>query len=462
MILFACSHCGQKLKATDEQVGKKAKCPKCHQLSPIPQTAAPRGSETPTVAPPPPTPDAPPSEAATIAPGGTQPEIAVATATIEIPGYEILGELGRGGMGVIYKARQLSPRRLVALKMILAGEHAGSDALARFQREADAVARLAHANIVRIHEVKEHQGRPFLTLEFVEGGNLAERLRDKPLDFRTAAELMRPLARAVQFAHRCGILHRDLKPANVLLANDGTLKITDFGLAKQLDGTASVAAAAAGTQSGAIMGTPAYMAPEQAGGKSKDIGPAADVYALGAILYECLTGRPPFQGNTTIDLLVQVVGTEPPSPRSLRADCPRELEIICLKCLQKNPAQRYASAGALADDLRRWLDGEPIHARPPGRLRRLSRAVRRSKELVAAAGGAVVVGAAIRLLSLAFFVVGAAIRLLFLAFFFVGASIRLLGAFAVDRQQLPLIVPTAQPRKMCAEAGSLPNAQLDA
>ena len=333
MISFTCSHCDRTLKVPDEHAGKKAKCPRCGQLTLIPHAAtmaAPGGSEAPTISPPPPqTPSeqetlvpspAPPalaSESATVAPeGGTLPHLDIAPASVEIPGYEILGELGRGGMGVIYQARQLSPRRLVALKMILAGEHAGADALARFKREADAVAQLSHPNIVPIHEVGEHQGRPYLTLEFVEGGNLLQHLRARPLDFRAAAELLRQLARAMQFAHRRGILHRDLKPANILLAHDGTPKIVDFGLAKQLDGTASVQAAA--TQSGAILGTPSYMAPEQAGGKSKDIGPAADVYALGAIFYECLTGRPPFQAESTLDTLMKVATEEPTAPRQVR------------------------------------------------------------------------------------------------------------------------------------------------
>jgi serine/threonine protein kinase/phage FluMu protein Com len=374
MISFACAHCGRKLKVPDGQSGKRAKCPHCHQLSPIPQPVA----------------AAPAAESATLALEGTQPDITVEpTATIEVPGYEILGELGRGGMGVIYKARQLQPRRLTALKMILAGEYAGSDAVSRFQSEANAIARLSHPNIVRIHEVGEHQGRPYLTLEFIECGNLAERLRDKRLDFRAAAELLHPLARAIHFAHRAGIIHRDLKPANILLASDGTPKIADFGLAKQLEGTASVTAAGARTQSGAILGTPGYMAPEQAGGKRKDIGAAADVYSLGAILYECLTGQPPFQADTTIDTLLKVINEEPTPPCQLCLDCPRDLEIICLKCLQKAPRKRYASAGDLADDLRRFLDGEPIRARPSGKLQRLSRALRRRKELVyLAIGGA--------------------------------------------------------------------------
>jgi hypothetical protein len=394
MIVFDCSHCGRKLKVPDGQAGKKAKCPRCGQLTAIPQpaiAAASSGSEAPTIAPPAPQPpageqtqDLPAgaldSEAATLAPSGTHPaQKAGPPARIDLPGYEILGELGRGGMGVIYKARQLQPRRLVAVKMILAGEYAGSDALARFHSEAESVARLSHPNIVQIHQVGEHQGRPYLTLEFVESGNLAQRLHEKPYDFRAAAELVLALARAVRFAHQRGIIHRDLKPANILLTCDGTPKITDFGLAKQIEGSL---APAARTQSGAILGTPSYMAPEQAEGKNKTIGPPADIYALGAILYELLSGRPPFQAETMIDTLVKVATEEPVPPRQLSPNCPRELETICLKCLRKNPSERYASAGELADDLRRWLDGEAIKARPMGTFKRVGRFLRRRIALV--------------------------------------------------------------------------------
>jgi hypothetical protein len=319
-------------------------------------------------------------------------------------------------MGVVYKARQLRPRRLVALKVVLAGEHAGADALARFRVEAEAAARLSHPNIVQLHEVGEHQGRPFLTLELVEGGTLAQKLSEKSFGFAEAAGLLYQLARAVQFAHEHGVIHRDLKPANVLLAPasggleaqktpppaganprtpppevgaDCVPKIADFGLARQIEGMTSVAVAAPRTQSGAILGTPSYMAPEQAGGKRHTVGPAADVYALGAILYECLTGRPPFQGATMLHTLMQLATQEPVPPRRLRPKCPRDLETICLKCLEKDPKRRYASAGDLADDLRRYLEGKPTACRPPGALERLGRAVRRRKELVYVAAGAV-------------------------------------------------------------------------
>jgi formylglycine-generating enzyme required for sulfatase activity len=276
-----------------------------------------------------------------------------------MPGYEIVRELGRGGMGVVYQARHIKLNRPVALKMILAGSHAGPADLTRFQTEAEAIARLRHPNIVQIYEVGEHEGKPFFSLEFCGGGSLEKKLGGTPLPPKEAASLVETLARAMQAAHEQHVIHRDLKPANVLLADDGTPKITDFGLAKKLD-------EAAQTASGAVMGTPSYMAPEQAGGKSADIGPLADVYALGAILYECLTGRPPFKAATAVETILQVVGDEPVPPSRLQSKTPRDLETICLKCLHKDPQRRYATAATLADDLRRFLDGEPIRARPVG------------------------------------------------------------------------------------------------
>jgi tRNA A-37 threonylcarbamoyl transferase component Bud32 len=276
-----------------------------------------------------------------------------------VPGYEIAGELGRGGMGVVYKARQTGLNRTIALKMILAGEHASAADLARFRVEAEAVARIKHPNIVQIYEIGDRDGRPFFSLEFCDGGSLAAKLDGTPWVPRRAAELVETLARAVQAAHDRQVVHRDLKPANVLLAADGTPKITDFGLAKRLD------ASAGQTASGAILGTPSYMAPEQANG-SKHVGTAADIYALGAILYELLTGRPPFKAPTALDTVMQVVSDEPARPRALQSKIPRELEAVCLKCLSKLPSRRYASAGALADDLTAWLDGRPVAARPLG------------------------------------------------------------------------------------------------
>jgi WD40 repeat protein len=284
-----------------------------------------------------------------------------------IPGYEILGELGRGGMAVVYKARQLRLGRLVALKMLLAGAHAGPQDLARFRSEAEAIAHLQHPHIVQIHDVGEQEGRPYFSLEFVDGGSLAQKVAGTLLPARQAALLMETTARAVHAAHERGIVHRDLKPANVLLTADGVPKVADFGLAKRLE------AGAALTQSGAVMGTPSYMAPEQAEGRSKEIGPASDVYALGAILYEILTGRPPFRADTPLETVRQVVSEEAVPPRRLQPRLPQDLETICLKCLQKEPHKRYATAYELAEDLQRFLNGEPIRARPVGQSERFWR-----------------------------------------------------------------------------------------
>jgi hypothetical protein len=281
--------------------------------------------------------------------------------------YELLEEIGRGGMGVVFRARQIGLDRMVALKMILAGEYASPGELGRFRREAEAAARLQHPHIVQVHEVGQETGRPFLSLEYVDGGSLAKKLAGKPLPSREAALLVETLARAMHFAHQRGIIHRDLKPANVLLTADGVLKITDFGLAKR------VAERTSPTQTGAVLGTPSYMAPEQAAAKSKEIGPATDVYALGAILYEALTGRPPFQAATVMDTLDQVRSQEVVPPRSLQTRISRDLETICLKCLQKGPHKRYGSAQELAEDLRRFLAGEAIRARPVGQRERLAR-----------------------------------------------------------------------------------------
>jgi tetratricopeptide (TPR) repeat protein/predicted Ser/Thr protein kinase len=295
-----------------------------------------------------------------------------------LPGYEVLGVLGRGGMGVVYKARQLSLDRSVALKMILGGVHADPTEKARFRREAETLARLQHSNVVQIHEVGEQDALPYLALEFVPGGSLAQALAHRPQPPGQAVALVETLARAVHAVHQRGILHRDLKPANVLLTEDGVPKITDFGLAKRLEGTAGH------TRSGDVLGTPAYMAPEQAAGKVKEVGPAADVYALGAILYEMLTGRPPFLAENRMETLLQVLSQEPVAPRRLQPKVPRDLETICLKCLAKEPGRRYESALALAEDLRRFGAGEAIRARPEGALGRLWRKVRRRPLIPAA------------------------------------------------------------------------------
>jgi len=307
-----------------------------------------------------------------------------------IPGYEILDELGRGGMGVVYKARQIKANRVVALKMILHQAHAALEQKVRFQIEAEAIACFQHPNIVQLHDVGEHEGMPFFSLEFCDGGGLDKQLKDQRLAAREAAALLEKLARAMHYAHSRGVVHRDLKPANVLLASpvgsapaagtpsaaangltQQTPKITDFGLAKRIDTDANL------SRTGEVMGTPSYMAPEQAAGETREIGPAADVYALGAILYELLTGRPPFKGASLWDTVQLVVGTEPIAPRQLQPKVPRDLETICLKCLQKKPSGRYGSAAALAEDLRCFQAGEPIQARPAGVAERTVKWARR-------------------------------------------------------------------------------------
>jgi WD40 repeat protein/tetratricopeptide (TPR) repeat protein/tRNA A-37 threonylcarbamoyl transferase component Bud32 len=347
----------------------------------MPESAAPNPSTDPDRQVPDPDATVPPmGEPATLPPcvPPTAAEGVQAPAPI-VPGYDILDELGRGGMGVVYKARQSKLDRLVALKMILAGAHAGTEGRQRFRAEAEAVARLQHANIVQIHEIGEADGLPFFSLEYCAGGTLADRLRGRPLPPREAARLAETLARAVQVAHEAGIVHRDLKPANVLLTTDGTPKISDFGLAKRLDGPSGQ------TASGAVLGTPSYMAPEQAGGKGKEVGPAADVYALGAILYELLAGRPPFQASTALDTLLQVVSDEPAPPSRWQPRLPRDLETVCLKCLEKDPAKRYLTAAELAADLGRWQRGDAVLAQPPSLRYLLGKQVRRYRVPLAAA-----------------------------------------------------------------------------
>lgn len=294
-----------------------------------------------------------PGSAATIPPGQPLQE-APSLPRLSVPGYEILEEVGRGGMGIVYKARQASLKRLVALKMIRDSTFAGPDQRARFYREAEAVARLQHANVIHIHQIGEHQGLPFFAMEFAEGGNLADKLGGKPLPAAQAAELVKTLALAVDHAHRRNVIHRDLKPANVLLSGDGRPLLADFGLAKLLDKDAGL------SRSGAVLGTASYLAPEQAEGKTREVGPAADVYALGAILYELLAGRPPFKADTWQATIYCVIHDEPVRPSQLQPDVPLDLENICLRCLDKNPAQRYDRAAVLAEDLSRFLSGEPV------------------------------------------------------------------------------------------------------
>ena len=305
-----------------------------------------------------------------------------------VSGYEILGELGRGGMGVVYKARQKKLNRLVALKMVLSGGHASPDALARFLVEAQAVAALQHPNIVQIYEVGEHDSLPHFSLEFVDGAPLDRALAGKPQKPVDAARLVETLSRAMHFAHNHSILHRDLKPANVLLTSDGVPKITDFGLAKKLEGDSGQ------TKDGSIMGTPSYMAPEQARGELKNLGPSADIYSLGAMLYEMLVGRPPFLGTTPFETILQVIKEEPVPPSRLIGKLPPDVETICLKCLQKEPAKRYATAELLAEDCRRFIAGEPILSRPISPAERAWRWCRRNPRvagLLATVAGLLVV-----------------------------------------------------------------------
>ncbi len=290
----------------------------------------------------------------------------------QIPGYDVEALLGRGGMGLVYKARHLRLNRLVALKMLITGAYAGPHERARFQREAEAAASLRHANIVQVHDVGDHQGWPYFTMELLEGGSLSRALAGTPQPARQAAALVATLAEAVQEAHRGGIVHRDLKPANILLTAEGTPKVADFGLARHFDGEPAV------TLSGTRLGTPSYMAPEQVIGKAGTIGPAADIYALGALLYELLAGRPPFRGETAAETERQILNHEPVSPARLNPKVPRDLETICLKCLSKEPQRRYGSAAALADDLTRFKEGRPIQARPLGWGGRLWRWGRRN------------------------------------------------------------------------------------
>jgi len=295
---------------------------------------------------------------------------------IDIPGYEILDQLGRGVMGIVYRARQKSLKRLVALKMVLREDLASKDEIERFRGEAEALGQLQRPNIVQVYDVGESGGHPYFALELVSGGSLNKKLEGVPLSSREAAELIHTLALAVHFAHERGFIHRDLKPGNILLDSAGQPKITDFGLAKRWSATGMAVDSPVRTASGEVLGTPAYMAPEQARGDVRGIGPGADIYALGAMLYELLTGQHPFRGIALLNVLAQVVNSTPLQPRGLRSDIPRDLDTICMKCLEKTPARRYLSAKLLAEDLQRFLDGKPILARPitlPGRFWRWCR-----------------------------------------------------------------------------------------
>ena len=278
----------------------------------------------------------------------------------EFGDYQLLNELGRGGMGIVYQARQHSLRRNVAIKMLLRREFASPEDLARFQAESTSAARLDHPHIVPVYEVGECQGQPYFSMKYVEGTTLADRLAAGPLSSREAAQLMAPICRAIHYAHQRGVLHRDLKPSNILLDRDGRPHVTDFGLAKRLTTDDTL------TGTGMIVGTPSYMAPEQAAGNRGQIGPASDIYGLGTILYQAITGRPPFQAASPVDTVLMVLEQDPLPPRLLNAKVDRDLELVVLRCLQKPIDLRYASAAALADDLEAYLGGEPVAARSGG------------------------------------------------------------------------------------------------
>jgi len=292
--------------------------------------------------------------------------------------YELLHEVARGGMGVVYRARHMKLNRIVALKMILAGPLAADEDITRFRTEAEAAARLQHPHIVAVHEVGEIEGQHYFSMDFIEGTSLAQKLlQSGPMPGRVAARYVRLMARAVHHAHKQGILHRDLKPSNILIDAEDEPHITDFGLAKRLGGDSGQ------TRTGVVLGTPSYMAPEQAAGKSNELGPACDIYGLGAVLYELITGRPPFRAETPLNTVMQVMDSDPPPPRLLNSNIDHDLETICLKCLEKDPRQRYSSAEALADDLQRYLNGETISARSFNVLDRLARTLVRSHQDVA-------------------------------------------------------------------------------
>ena len=319
----------------------------------------------------------------TIAMGTSRPAKPAAGSVVRYFGeYEILEELGSGGMGVVYKARQTKLKRIVALKMIRSGELANAMDLQRFEAEAKAAAKLSHPGIVSVHEVGIYNGQHFYTMDFVEGGNLSQLHREEPVPAKHAVKLVRQLAESMHYAHLKGIVHRDLKPANILLTADGEPRITDFGLAKRVrDDDESHSPTL--TESGQILGTAGYMSPEQAAGKSRLVGPASDIYSLGAVLYALLTGQAPFAGETPSHTIMQVLHKEPVSPRTLNPSVPRDLETICLKCLEKEPHKRYGAAQLLADDLRLFLEGKPVKARPVGSIERGWRWCRRNSVLTA-------------------------------------------------------------------------------
>gem|GEM_PF-1770607 len=307
-------------------------------------------------------------------------------APIEFGDYELIEEIARGGMGVVYKARDRNLNRVVALKMILSGQLASSNDIRRFQQEAEAAANLDHSGIVPIYEVGEHGGQHFFSMKLLEGGSLADQLKELRQDTRKVVQLIADIARAVHYAHQRGILHRDLKPANILLDDAGNPMITDLGLAKDVGSQSDL------THTGAVVGTPSYMPPEQAAGE-RDITTAADIYAIGAVLYEALAGQPPHSGESPMAILMKVINDEPTPPRELNSKINRTLELICMKCLERDPNNRYSSAGALADDLESWLAGAPVSVRPPSISRVISDTLRTYlRSAFGAAGLGIIIG----------------------------------------------------------------------
>src|SRR6266516_2795856 len=303
--------------------------------------------------------------------------------------YEVLEEIARGGMGVVYKARQKSLNRFVAIKMILAGQFAGKQMTQRFRGEAAAAGTLQHPNIVAIHEIGMHEGRHFFTMDYVEGQNLSQLVGTRPLPLKHAARYVKLLAEAIHYAHQQGILHRDLKPSNVLVDASDQPRITDFGLAKRFDDSQPSTINPQLTLTGQMLGSPNFMPPEQASSQRGKVGRHSDVYGMGAILYHLRTARPPFQAESFESVIAQLLNNEPMSPRLLNSSVPPDLETICVKCLQKEPSRRYQSAQELADELGRFLGGKPIHARPVSRVERAWRWCGRNRPL--ALTGAVVI-----------------------------------------------------------------------
>src|SRR6266516_4785142 len=344
-------------------------------------------------------------------PGAARPLVPEQQLPRQFGEYQLLEEIARGGMGIVYQARQLSLNRLVAVKVLLSGPLASATDLQRFRAEAEAVANLQHPNIVAVHEVGEHAGQPFFSMDYVEGTCLSELVREQPLPAPRAAGYVQTIAEAIQYAHDHGVLHRDLKPSNVLIDHAGQPRIIDFGLAKRLSSDPQLSAINDPlTRTGHVLGSPNFIPPEQAAGKRGAIGPHSDIYSLGALLYHLLTAQPPFSAATAHEIVHQVLNSEPVGPRSLNPRVPRDLETICLKCLEKDPHRRYRTAQELADELRRFLRGEPFHARPVGPLGRFSRWCRRNPKLASLTATVVVLGLTLAVVSSVFAIGIAAAR----------------------------------------------------